>query len=174
VSIFRRIFRGGDPRDALTPLYHAVVREGRTPGWYAEGGVPDTIDGRFDMIAAVLTLVLLRLEAADEPGRAPSALLTELFIADMDGQLRQIGIGDLVVGKHIGKMMGMLGGRLTAYRDAFAEGGDLHGALERNLWRGVPPGEAAEHYAVDRLTRLRAALTQLPLDALLAGVLPTL
>ena len=78
--------------------------------------MPDTLDGRFDMIAAILALVLLRLEAEGEAGRGPSVLLTEIFIDDMDGTLRQIGIGDYVVGKHVGRMMGALGGRLAAFR----------------------------------------------------------
>jgi hypothetical protein len=91
----------------MLPLYQAVVHRGRAVHWYVEGGVPDTLDGRFDMIAAVLTLVLLRLEQADL--RHESVWLTELFIDDMEGQLRQIGIGDLVVGKHVGRMMSALG-----------------------------------------------------------------
>ncbi|WP_204310223.1 ubiquinol-cytochrome C chaperone family protein, partial [Enterobacter cloacae] len=71
-----------------------------------------------------------------------STHLTEVFIDDMDGQLRQIGIGDIVVGKHVGKMMGMLGGRLGAYREALAAGG-FDEALVRNLYRGEAPAPAA-------------------------------
>ena len=99
--------------------------------------MPDTFDGRFDMVSSVLALVLLRLEALGEPARGPSARVTELFVTDMDGQLRQRGIGDLVVGKHIGRMMGQLGGRLAAYRDGLAPGGDLAGAIDRNIYRGA-------------------------------------
>ena len=78
--------------------------------------MPDTVDGRFDMIAAVLAFVLIRLEQ-DPAAAATSAQVTERFVDDMDGQLRQMGIGDIVVGKHIGRMMSMLGGRIGAYRD---------------------------------------------------------
>jgi cytochrome b pre-mRNA-processing protein 3 len=64
VSFLTRIFgSGGDERDAYRPLYNAVVAAGRDPAWYVEGEVPDTVDGRFDMIAAILALTLLRLEA---------------------------------------------------------------------------------------------------------------
>src|SRR3569832_2215954 len=106
--------------DAALPVYNAIVTRAREPHWY-EAGVPATVDGRFDMIATVLSFVLLRL--ADDPAAAePSARLTERFVDDMDGQLRELGIGDIVVGKHIGNMMGMLGGRLGAYRTALAEG----------------------------------------------------
>jgi cytochrome b pre-mRNA-processing protein 3 len=68
-----------------------------------------------------------------EEMRLPSVLLTELFVTDMDGQLRESGVGDLVVGKHIGRLMSVLGGRLGAYRAALAGQEDLGAALERNL-----------------------------------------
>ncbi len=168
-SIFRRIFARDDPKEALRPLYGAVVAAARRPDWYAQGLAPDTIDGRFDMVAAVLALVLLRLEQLGEAGAASAAHLTELFVEDMDGQLRQIGIGDIIVGKHIGRMMSALGGRIGAYRDALAPDGDLDGALVRNLWRGDAPGEAAVGHVAAGLRRLRDDLAALPLDRLVAG-----
>lgn len=151
-------------------LYKAVVERGRAPHWYLDGSVADTIDGRFDMIAAVLAMVLLRVEA-DPDGAASGAALAERFVDDMDGQLREIGFGDVVVGKHVSKMMGMLGGRLGAYRSAIGAG-DLGPALVRNLYRGHPPADGALAHVRDRLTALRAALDAVPLDALLAGRLP--
>src|SRR3546814_18976680 len=90
MSILRRLFSNDDPRDALRPLYSAIVARGREPHWYAQGGVADTLDGRFDMITAILCLVLLRLEGAPET-KQQSVWLTELFVDDMDGQLRQSG-----------------------------------------------------------------------------------
>src|SRR3546814_12384851 len=83
----------------MLPLYGAVVEYARAPRWYVEGGVEDSVDGRFDMLALVMTLVLLRLDSEGEPLRQAAVDLTERFIDDMDGQLRQIGIGDFVVGK---------------------------------------------------------------------------
>ena len=160
----------GEKQDEALPLYTAVVAKGRAEHWYLAGAVPDTVDGRFDMIAAILTLVLLRLET-DPAGAETNARITERFIDDMDGQLRQMGIGDIVVGKHIGKMMSMLGGRLGAYRDALAAG-DLSPALVRNLYRGeIPPAPALAH--VDAaLTSLHATLAAVPIERLIAGELP--
>lgn len=152
------------------PLYTSVVARGRQPHWYLEGGVPDTIDGRFDMIAAVLSFVLLRLEG-DPVGAETVARVTERFVDDMDGQLRQIGIGDIIVGKHIGKMMSMLGGRIGAYRDALAVG-SLDAALVRNLYRGEAPPEPALRHVAARLYALRDALAQAPTAAIIAGDLP--
>ncbi len=91
--------RGSHRDEAMLPLYRAVVARGRAPHWYLDGAVPDTLDGRFDMIAAVLAMVLLRLEErAEEQAVAagPAAALTEHFVDDMDAQLRQIGFGDMV------------------------------------------------------------------------------
>ena len=158
-------------RAATGPLYAAIVARARAPHWYVEGAVPDTVDGRFDMVAAILTLVLLRLETAPE-GPGPSARLTERFVEDMDGQLREIGIGDIVVGKHIGRMMSMLGGRLGAYREGLAPGGDLEGALVRNLWRGAAPAPAALAHVAARLRAVHAGLAAMPVAPILAGELP--
>src|SRR6185312_7281096 len=117
MPLLQRLFRGKpDPREAMRPLWHRVVEVSREPEWYATCGVADSVAGRFDMITAVLSLVLLRLERDRDCARE-SALLTELFVEDMDGQLREFGVGDIVVGKHIGKLMASLGGRLGAYRE---------------------------------------------------------
>lgn len=159
----------GEPAAAL-PLYNAVVLRGREPHWYEEGGVPDTIDGRFDMIAVVLTMVLLRLET-DPAGAETSARVTERFVDDMDGQLREIGIGDIVVGKHVGRMMSMLGGRLGAYREGLAAD-DLAPALVRNLYRGAAPAPEAVAHSAEALTAFSCALAALPLAAVIAGDLP--
>lgn len=155
-------------------LYQAVVARGREPHWYEAGAVPDSVNGRFDMIASVLGIVMLRIE--HEPAAAEvTARLTECFVADMDGQLRQIGIGDVVVGKGIGKMMALLGGRIAAYRDALASdapAGAFEAALLRNLYRGEDPGAEALGHSAAAMRDLRTALAETPLDALMAGRMP--
>jgi cytochrome b pre-mRNA-processing protein 3 len=171
LSFLQRLF-GPDRRRALDPLYAAVVAAGRDPGWYREGQVPDTVDGRFDMVAAITALVLLRLEAAGEPGRQPAVTLTELFIDDMDASLRQIGIGEYVVGKHIGRLMGALGGRLGALRDARAAEAGFEAVVRRNIFRESPPSDEALAFVTGRLARFSAALDAQPLEALLAGEVP--
>lgn len=172
MSFIARLFRSTDDRAPLIPLYNAIVTQGRAPHWYVEGGVADTLDGRFDMIAAVLALVLIRLEG-DEDSRLASARLTELFVSDMDGQLRQIGIGDVMVGKHIGNMMSALGGRLTAYRAGLAGDDDAFGeALVRNLYRGDAPQPAQLTHVTAALRRFAEALAQVAPADLVAGGLP--
>lgn len=146
-------------------LYATVVRAAREPHWYLDGRVPDTVDGRFDMVAAVLAMVLLRLEAEAE-GAPIAVQLTERFIEDMDSQVRELGFGDVVVGKQVGRMMSMLGGRLGAYRDGLADG-TLDAALVRNLYRGETPGTAAVAHVRDALIawHRRAAETTLAMLA---------
>jgi cytochrome b pre-mRNA-processing protein 3 len=168
-TLFKRLLGGRRDARALVPLYDAIVREARQAHWYVEGRVPDTLDGRFDMVSTVLSLVLLRMETLGEQAREPSARLTELFVTDMDGQLRQHGIGDLVVGKHIGRMMSQVGGRLTAYREGLADGGDLTGAIARNVYRGADVAEAAKAHVETGLHTLAAGLETRDLAALLAG-----
>ena len=161
---------GSKEDEALLPLYNAVVARARMPHWYLDGAVPDTVDGRFDMIAAVLSFVLLRLEEVPE-GAEPSARLAERFVDDMDGQLRQLGIGDIVVGKHIGKMMAMLGGRMGAYRDGLV-GEGIDAALVRNLYRGEAPEPAALAHVRDALLAFRAALAGKSVGQIVAGDVP--
>ena len=160
----------GERHDEALPLYNAVVLRAREDHWYREGAVPDTVDGRFDMIAAVLAFVMLRMEK-EPAGGEPAARLAERFVDDMDGQLRELGIGDIIVGKHIGKMMSMLGGRLGAYRDGLAAG-DIDGALVRNLYRGTPPAPEALAHVARSLAAFDLALAGAPLSTLLAGDLP--
>ena len=167
MSFLQRLFPDKKQRAALAPLYAAIVAEGRDPCWYRHGQVPDTLDGRFDMVAAVTALVLIRLEA-EEAGRGPSVLLTETFIDDMDATLRQIGIGDYVVGKHVGRMMAALGGRIAAFRAA-REAGSFAPAVRRNIFHDSPPSDAALDLVAGRLERLAATLDAAPLEALLEG-----
>ncbi len=167
MGLLGRLLGRDDERAPLRPLYAWVVQTAREPHWYLEGAVPDTLDGRFDMVAAVLSVALLRLER--EPGTdVASARLTELFVEDMDGQLRQLGIGDIVVGKHIGKMMGALGGRLGAYRDVSAPEA-LNEAIRRNIYRGAPADPASEAHVAQEMTALTDRLANTRIDAVLAG-----
>ncbi|MEO6151910.1 MAG: ubiquinol-cytochrome C chaperone family protein [Croceibacterium sp.] len=171
MSLIERLLKPRpDPREALRPLWHGVVARSREPAWYRACGVVDTVPGRFDMVTAILALVLLRLEHNPETARQ-QALLTELFVEDMDGQLRQSGVGDLMVGKHIGKLVSALGGRLGAFRAALAEGNGAtwREALARNvtLRENGDAGPLAE-----RLYHLREGLAGTPTAAVLDGELP--
>ncbi len=172
-AFLKNIFNRDEGRAALKLLYRAAIDLARDPDWYLKGGVPDTLNGRFDMVSAVVSIILFRLEDEGEPGQVPSVMLTEIFIDDMDGQLREDGMGDVVVGKHIGKMLSALGGRLTAYRDVMGEGHDFEDALVRNLYRSEAPAADALAYTAQRLRALRTGLSAKPLDQLIKGDIAT-
>lgn len=170
MSLLKRLF-GKDEPDAkhrMMPLYHQVVARAREPHWYLEGGVPDSIDGRFDMVAAILSLVVLCLEQ-DAAYRTEMALLTELFVDDMDGQLREIGIGDMIVGKHVGRIMGALGGRLGAFREGLQENARLDGAILRNIYRAEEADPSALKYVREKLLDTEASLAGEDLVRIVAG-----
>lgn len=120
MSFLTRLFgRKQDDRAVARPLWHRTVEIAREKEWYRDCGVADTVAGRFDMITLILSIVLARMER-DAELVEPSVRLTELFVEDMDGQLRESGVGDVIVGKRVGQLMSVLGGRLGAYRDALA------------------------------------------------------
>ena len=171
MGLLDRIF-GSRRDDHAASLYAAIVDEARAAHWYLEGAVPDTIDGRFDMIATILSVVLLRLERDDDATtRAAQVALTECFIEDMDAQLREQGVGDVGLGKQVGHMLSMLGGRLSAYRDALAAG-DMAPALDRNLYRGVAPGPQAMAHVTAALATFGERLQAAPAATFVAGRLP--
>lgn len=156
-----------DDHADVRALWHGLVAQARTKDWYARRGIADTLAGRFDAITLVLSLVLIRMEQEDTL-KAHCALLTELFVTDMDGQLREAGVGDIVVGKHIGRLMSVLGGRLGAYRAALeaSEDAELAAALQRNITLTPEADLAALVQATRALfTRLQAQHAQ----TLLAG-----
>lgn len=153
-------------REAVRPLWHRVVEIAREKPWYAECGVADTVAGRFDAITLVLALVMLRMEDHDALIE-PSARLTELFVEDMDGQLRQSGVGDLVVGKHIGKLMSVMGGRIGALKEALPQD---DAALTAALLRNVTLIEGADMARLAaEVRRLHAQIGALSDEDLLAA-----
>ncbi len=143
MSILDRLLgRNSDDRAPVRPLWHRTVEIAREKAWYAQYGVADTVPGRFDAVTLVLSLVMLRMER-DEHLKILSARITEVFVEDMDGQLRQSGVGDLVVGKRMGKLVSTLGGRMGALRDALATP-DPQAALVPVLERNVTLVEGAD------------------------------
>ena len=167
MALFDRLLGRKPNEPNLRPLWHRVVEVAREPQWYARCGIADSIAGRFDCITLVLSLVLLRMEGSAGI-RSQTARLTELFVSDMDGQLRQSGIGDVVMGKHMGKLMSALGGRIDAFRAALAEPSDaaLAAAVERNitLIEGADAGVVAKEMRV-----IAAALAETDDAKLIAG-----
>jgi cytochrome b pre-mRNA-processing protein 3 len=142
---FWNLFRPAPP--PAEALYRAIVTAARQPHFYAEWGVPDTVDGRFDMIVVHLFLVLDRLR--HDPGAATATqALTDAFYTDMDRSLREMGVGDLSVGKKVRKMAEACQGRLEAYGKATAAGEkELASAVARNLFPEASGAKGATEIA---------------------------
>lgn len=158
--------RRRDTERSGSRLYNAAVAAAREPFFYATLGVPDTLDGRFDLIALHAFLLVHRLR--DHPDLA-QAIFDAMFV-DMDNNLREIGVGDLSVGKHVRAMWEAFHGRSKAY-EAALEANDanaLAAALARNVWRGEAPAGAAEALAGRVLAQL-AHLEDQPLAAVTSG-----
>ncbi len=156
-AFLNRIFRGSDPKDEWRPLYAAIVNVARKPHWYSVGAVPDTLDGRFEMVTLIASLVWIRMEELGDAGNQGSVHLTEVLIEDLEAQIREIGFGDQVVGKRMGEMMGAVGGRLGAYRDGLTAG-NLEDAAIRNLYRAAEPAGPALAHVVAEVRNLHLKL----------------
>ena len=171
MSFLSRLFsKQTDPREDVRRLWHRIVEIAREEEWYAECGVADTLEGRFDMVSAVLAVAMIRMET--DPDLAPlTGFLTEFFVDDMDGQLRQSGVGDLMVGKKIGTLMSTLGGRIGAYREALSDGDEAQGdALALAATRNIELADSAQITKLaDRLTALKARFEATSNDDMLSA-----
>jgi cytochrome b pre-mRNA-processing protein 3 len=124
-------------------LYARAVAAARDPYLYATVGVPDTLDGRFDLVGLHVGLVIRHLQGQAPPGPALAQAVFDAMFNDMDVTLREMGVGDLSVGKKVKVMWEAFHGRATAYGRALdaGDGAALRTALARNVWRGAEAGQ---------------------------------
>ena len=142
------LFRGLTAEPARSAaLFAALTGQARQPHWYLEGKVPDTLDGRFAVLATITALVLVRLEADGETGNAASVRLTERFIEVMESEHRELGLGDPTLGKTVRKLVGMLAQRIELWRSASIGGADWSEAARESLYKGDSDGDALRHSA---------------------------
>lgn len=158
-------------------LYANAVGAARDPFLFAELGVPDTLDGRFDMIGLYAFLLIRRLQRIRPHGKGLAQAVFDAMFSDMDLNLREIGVGDLSVGKKVRAMWEAFHGRARAYdaalnaAPAFGQPDPLIAPLRRNIWRGggeAPPGCGVERLAL-AARRQDAHLASQTDSALIAG-----
>lgn len=162
-------------------LHAAAISASRDPVFYREFGVPDTFDGRFDLLLLNMFLLAERLEAEVDKtrdARRVLQLVQEVMFDDFDRLLREMGVGDMSVGRHIRNMARAWAGRVNGYRMALHDKHRaeseiaLSEALLRNLWRCPKPADISEdeYQAALRVARhalsVRDRLTDLPFDRL--------
>lgn len=127
--------------------FDAITARTRQPHWYVEGKVPDTIDGRFAVLATITALVLVRFDQLEEAGTAASVALTERFITVMESEHRQLGIGDPTLGKTVRKLVGSLARRNELWRLAARGERDWTEATRESLYKNAVPADALLHSA---------------------------
>jgi cytochrome b pre-mRNA-processing protein 3 len=142
-------------RQAAGQLYQAVVKQARRQVWYRELGVPDTPEGRFEMIALHAGLVLRRLRREGMAGQALGQQLFDAMFVDLDGSLRELGVSDLSVGRYVKRLAGNFYARMAALDEglgeaasghagdaaaaAVVEGRSLQPMLRANVYHGAAP-----------------------------------
>ena len=168
--MLNRMFKSRPALTAGRALYAATVAQARSPGLYAELGAPDTPEGRFEIYSLHVYLVLERLKNQGEPAAETAQALFDTYLSGLDDALRELGVGDLSVGKRMRKLGEAFYGRIQSYEAALAalpDAGLLEALLGRTVYAGVeaPQVPALAAYVVAR----RDALAAQPIEAFCAG-----
>jgi cytochrome b pre-mRNA-processing protein 3 len=144
-----RLFRRSAENRSIASLYGAIVAQARARAFYADFGVPDTVQGRFDLIVLHLVLLLRRLCRDAGAAQALGQRLFDAFCGDLDDNLREMGIGDLAVPKHMRRFGEAFYGRQAAYLAALDadDPRDFAEALSRNIFPGGTSGDNAARLA---------------------------
>jgi cytochrome b pre-mRNA-processing protein 3 len=154
-------------------LYGAVVAQARQPSFFTHLGVPDTLEGRYEVIVLNLFLVLDRLRGENEPAQSVSRRLTERFVTDMDDCMRELGVGDLKVPKKVKRAAAGLYDRVQDYHGAMTGTDEV--ALAKAIQRNVYTPEIAEPITshatalADYIRRSHAAMAHQSLQEATSG-----
>ena len=151
-------FRRNSQARTIHVLYGAIVAQARSVTFYADYRVPDTVEGRFDLIVLHLVLLLNRLSRSAEAWHGLGQELFDAFCSDLDANLREMGVGDLAVPKRMQAFAEAFYGRQAAYLAALeaADQRVFEKALARNIF---PAGDDAGAAQLARYAR--AAVTSL-------------
>jgi cytochrome b pre-mRNA-processing protein 3 len=131
--------------------------------------VPDTVEGRFSMLATVIALIIVRLESTGPEGEAATVGLTERFIESMDSEIRQMGVGDPKLGRQVRALVGALANRVERWRSAVEGEEDWTAAVVRSVYRGDPPAEEAVANSDSALRELWQRLQQSKVENIAEG-----
>jgi cytochrome b pre-mRNA-processing protein 3 len=158
-------------RDAAARAYHTVVEQARRPAFFDAFGVPDTLDGRFELICLHAFLYLRRLKGEPPPAAALGQQFFDTMFADFDRSLREIGASDLGVGRQVKRMAEAFYGRIRAYEQGLdrEDDAELAAALARNLYGTAEATPDQLRRIAGYLRREAAGLAEQPAAALLGG-----
>jgi cytochrome b pre-mRNA-processing protein 3 len=166
---------GRRPDRTTEATYAAIVAQARRPTFYADLDVADTVKGRFDLIVAHMAVYCGRFDGADAPSRAKMQAVLDRFFADMEDNLREMGVTDTGVPKKMKGLAAVWLGRVGAYAPPLAVG-DVPGlteALKRNLYGDVAAASGSAPLGAEAVARYmiaaRDGLAAASLDTLIAG-----
>ncbi len=159
--------------EAAFALYGAIVAQARQPYFYSQLGVPDTLEGRFDMIILHAFLLFHRLKDDSEEAKELSQVVFDTMFQDLDQSLREMGVGDMGVGPRIKKMASSFYGRVGAYDKALAEedNKELEAVIARNVFNKLQPEDLVLKHLATYVRNNSAALKALGTKQILAGKL---
>ena len=160
MTMLQNLFRTR-PRERLgEPLYELAVRQARDPVFYTRMGVADRIDARFELYTLHVLLLVMRLRDEGERGAEAGQALFDTYVSALDHALRELGVGDISVGKKMRKLGEAMYGRMSAYEPPLRQGdaAALAVSLARNVFESDDPatGEALAAYALASRARLGA------------------
>ena len=158
-------------RRTAQSLYGSIVAQARNPDFYLRLSVPDTVDGRFDMIVLHVFLTVRRLRSEAPSGAELGQELVDSFFLALDHAMREAGVGDMAVPKRVRKMAEAYRGRVSAYETACADGmgRELEDALRRNLYPDLECGSSQAVRLADYVKRAARDLEAQNIAALMAG-----
>lgn len=171
-NLIAKVLQGpGSAKQTAAKLFERLVAQSRTHVFYERLGVPDTVDGRFDMVVLHTFLIFQRLRGQGDMAALLAQALYDALILDLEASLRQLGAGDVGVGKRIRIMTEALQGRIKAYETALAGSPlDLEAALRRNLYGTTEPSTEAVRAMADYLRRGKELADRQPLERILRGI----
>ena len=163
------LFRKNPALENARRLYAAIIGQARIPYFYTGFGAPDTVEGRFEILTLHMYAALRRFKRQGPEAEKFSQTLFDTFFSNMDDSLREMGVGDMSIGRKIRKMAESFYGRVGAYEKAFEDGGEsaLEDAIARNVYGVNDPSRGAP--VADYLRNLVASLESQPLETLMNG-----
>jgi cytochrome b pre-mRNA-processing protein 3 len=165
-ALFARL-TGGPSRGQ--PLFDLAVAEARQAHWFVEGEVPDTVNGRFAVLATIVALMTVRLEKEGEEGAHATVALTERMVETLDAELREMGLGDPTLGKQVRGLVGAVAGRVERWRALVGPDAGWTEEVRRSLYLDEEPGPNAVRHSESALRTLWNRLTATSLEDLSHG-----
>lgn len=169
--MLKRLFRPNRAYEAGQALYRTAAAQARDPVFYADVGAPDTVEGRFELYMIHVILLAMRLRGHGARAGETSQVMFDAFLRGLDDAMREMGVGDLSVGKKMRKLGEAFYGRAKRYDAAIDDPAELQALVRRTLYADVeaPAAETGAAAVAAYVRRAHEVLAAQPMDALLAG-----